>query len=167
MNVLLRIWAVFAVVVKRLFAQRWLVLATTLGLVTSVALTMSVPMYADAVYYRVLREELSKGSFGRATRPPFAFMFLYAQSWEDLSQWEDVQSADVYLAGPAGSELGLPQRSAVRHFETSKFAVFSQEEVYADNRAALTWLAFGFTSDGESYYCSGGSLTGRGRPLAR
>lgn len=141
----------FIVVVKRLFAQRWLVLATALGLVISVALTVSIPMYADAVYHRVLRQELSKGSFGRTTRPPFAFMFLHTAGWEDPSQWEDVQPVDDYLSELAGSALGLPQRSVVRYFETSKFAVFSREEVYASNRAALTWLAFGFTSDLEDH----------------
>ena len=50
--------------------------ATSLGLVTAVALTMSVPLYADAVYYRVLREELSGATTegGAVTRPPFAFI---------------------------------------------------------------------------------------------
>ena len=61
MNVLLRIWAIFVVAAKRLFSQRWLALATALGLVTAVALTMGTPLYADAVYYRVLREQLSGG----------------------------------------------------------------------------------------------------------
>ena len=55
MQLIMRIWAVFVVAAKRLLAQRWLALATALGLVMSVALALSIPLYADAVYYRVLR----------------------------------------------------------------------------------------------------------------
>ena len=68
MDVLLRAWAIFVVAAKRLFSQSWLALATVLGLVTSVALTMSIPLYADAVYYRVLREELPKYGRKRAAK---------------------------------------------------------------------------------------------------
>ncbi|NLF01064.1 MAG: hypothetical protein GX601_08825, partial [Anaerolineales bacterium] len=78
MNVILRVWAIFVVAAKRLLSQKWLALATIVGLIASVALTMSVPLYADAVYYRVLQEELTGGDVdeaGAAKRfyPPFAF----------------------------------------------------------------------------------------------
>ena len=58
MGFILRIWATVVVAIKRLFSQRGLALATTLGLVAAVALVMSVPTYADAVYYRMLRAGL-------------------------------------------------------------------------------------------------------------
>lgn len=58
MQLIMRIWAVFVVAAKRLLAQRWLAFATVLGLVMSVALALSIPLYADAVYYRVLRQEI-------------------------------------------------------------------------------------------------------------
>ncbi len=60
MNFLLRIWAIFFLAARRLVAQRWLALATALGLVVSIALIMSIPLYSDAVYYRVLQEELAE-----------------------------------------------------------------------------------------------------------
>ena len=58
MNVIRRTWAIFVIVTKRLFSHRWLTLMTGVGLLTSVALTVIIPLYADAIYYRVLREEL-------------------------------------------------------------------------------------------------------------
>ena len=149
MNVLLRTWATFVVAAKRLLSQRWLALATALGLVTSVALTMGTPLYADAVYYRVLREELSgrEASEARA-HPPFAFMFRYIGAWGGPVEWEDVQQVDTYLSGPGGSALGLPQRLLVRYFKTDNFQLFPEEDVaYADVTDPLAWVSFAFASD--------------------
>ena len=49
MNALLRTWYLLSVAARRLLAQRGLALATLLGLVAAVALTISIPLYADAV----------------------------------------------------------------------------------------------------------------------
>ncbi len=151
MSAILRAWAVFVVAAKRLFSQRGLALATTLGLITSVALTMSVPLYADAVYYRILREELSGGSpetGGSVTRPPFAFMFRYLGAWHGAVQWEEAQPVDQYLSGPAGPALGLPRTFMVRHFKTNNFRLFPQEDIaYADTKQPLAWVSFAFVSD--------------------
>jgi len=58
MQWLLRSWAIFTVATRRLLAQRWLALVTVVWLVMTIALAMSIPSDADAVYYRVLREQL-------------------------------------------------------------------------------------------------------------
>ncbi len=151
MNILLRTWAIFVVAAKRLFSQSWLALATVLGLVTSVALTMSIPLYADAVYYRVLREELSGEALEEGSsraHPPFAFMFRYLGAWSGAVEWEDLQPVDEYLSGPAGGELGLPQQALVRYCKTDTFRLFPQEDVaYADIKDPLTWTSLAFVSD--------------------
>ena len=49
MTLFYRVLAIFRITFKRLWAQRSLTLATLLGLVTAVALIMTVPLYADAV----------------------------------------------------------------------------------------------------------------------
>ncbi|MCB0065116.1 MAG: hypothetical protein KDE19_23495, partial [Caldilineaceae bacterium] len=59
MKFVLRSLSIFAVAVRRLFSQRGLALATAVGLVASIALVMSVPLYTDAVYYSILQDELS------------------------------------------------------------------------------------------------------------
>lgn len=161
MGALLRTWAIFVVAVKRLLSQRGLALATSLGLVTAVALTMSVPLYADAVYYRVLREELSGATAegGAVTRPPFAFMFRYLGAWHGAVQWEDVNPLDVYLTNVAGGALGLPQQAMIRHFKTNNFRLFPQEDIaYADTKQPLAWVSFAFVSDLQNHitYVEGG-----------
>jgi len=145
MNALLRIWAVFVVAAKRLLSQRWLALATALGLITTVALTTGTPLYADAVYYRVLREELWER---QRSHPPFAFMFRYIGAWGGSEQWENVQPVDTYLTGPAGAALGLPRQFVVRYFKTDVFQLFPREGVaYTEVTDPLTWTSFAFASD--------------------
>ena len=155
MNVLLRIWAIFVVAAKRLFSQRGLALATLLGLVTTVALTMGTPLYADAVYYRVLREQLSGGEGEAAVQrphPPFSFMFRYIGAWGGPIEWEDTQPVDTYLSGPAGVGLGLPRKLLVRYFKTDNFRLFPQEDIgYADVKDPLTWTSFAFASGLEDH----------------
>ena len=154
MTVLLRIWAAFVIAVKRLFAQKGLTIATLLGLAVTIALTLSIPLYADAVYFRVLREELAEGGLTltvRQSRSPFAFMFRYIGDWHGVVTWEDIQAIDSYLSGAAGAELGLPRDLLVRYVKTENFRLFPKEDIaYADTKDPLAWVNFGFMSDVEN-----------------
>jgi len=144
MGALLRFWAVFVVAVKRLLSQRWLIAATALGLVAAVGLTASIPIYADAVYYRVLQNQLADESSGRG-HAPFAFMFRYVGSWAGPVEWEDVQAIDEYLSRSGAAALGLPEQGQVRYFETDTFRMFpADRESYSSSDEPLMWVRFGF-----------------------
>ena len=150
MKVINRALAIFVVALKRLFSQPGLALATVVGLIAAVALTMSVPLYADAIYYRTLRAGLfaepTEDTTARA-RPPFAYMFRYVGSWYEPLEWEEVAPLDAYLSTPGagGVELGLPLQTLVRHVKTDNFRLFPQDQVqYADVREPLAWVSFGF-----------------------
>ena len=154
MNFLLRTWAIFAVATRRLLSQRGLALATAVGLITSVALVMSVPLYTDAVYYRILRQELSqvKEEGATLTRPPFAFMFRYVGSLYGLKQWEDITKVDSYLTGPGVRTLGLPIQQIVRYAKTDNFRLFPTADVaYADVKDPLAWVNYAFITDFEKH----------------
>lgn len=146
MSVVRRAWSILIVAAKRILSQRWLALATALGLVAAVALTVSVPLYADAVYYRVFRQKLVTGRSGN--RPPFALMFRYIGAWAGSVEWEDAQPVDEYLSERAVPALGLPRRFMVRYLETDNFKLFPREEAaYADVKDPLTWVDLAFGSD--------------------
>ncbi len=150
MNFLLRTWAIFAVAARRLFSQRGLALATAIGLVTSIALVMSVPLYTDAVYYRVLQQELSQVTEEGTTlyRPPFAFMFRYVGSLYGLKQWDDITKVNSYLTGPGAKTLGLPIKQIIRYGKTDNFRLFPTSDIaYADVKDPLAWVNYAFISD--------------------
>lgn len=149
MNFLSRSLAIFAVATRRLLAQRGLALATALGLVASVAIVMSIPLYTDAVYYRILQDELSQTSEeGMMQRPPFAFMFRYVGSLYGLKQWDEVEQVDAYLSKQAPDLLGLPVELTVRYLRTDNFRLFPTEDLaYADVKDPLAWVNFTYASD--------------------
>ena len=161
MNFLLRTWAIFTVATRRLLSQRGLALATAIGLITSIALVMSVPLYTDAVYYRILKQELSQSTEEGTTlyRPPFAFMFRYVGSLYGLKQWDDITKVDTYLTGPGVQTLGLPIKQIVRYGKTDNFRLFPTADVaYADVKDPLAWVNYAFISDFDKHVKVDGKL---------
>jgi putative ABC transport system permease protein len=144
---LYRLRAVFTITFKRLWAQRGLTLLTLVGLVTAVALVMTIPLYADAVYFRILQEELSVNA-EQSRKPPFAYWYDYVGTWAGPVQWEDIQAADEYLTNRGARELGLPQQLIARHLETERFKLFPRNtRDYANDSQSLGIFYFGTTTD--------------------
>ena len=148
MKLFLRTLAIIVVALKRIFAQQWLALALVLGLISSIVLVMSIPLYADAVYYRLLREELTAvGLNEKFSRPPFAYMFRYLGSTYGPQEWEDIAQLDTYMSRQAAGELGLPHKKTIRYFKTDNFRLFPTDQIaYADTTDPLEWVNIGFIS---------------------
>ena len=144
MRFILRSFAIFAVAARRLIAQRGLAIATAVGLVASVAIVMSIPLYSDAVYYQVLQNELSRpADEGEIQRPPFAFMFRYVGSLYGLLEWDDIEQVDEYLWNEGPDLLGLPSELKVRYFRTDNFRLFpASEAAYASVRDPMAWINY-------------------------
>lgn len=153
MRVVLRSLSIVAVATRRLFAQRGLALATAVGLVAAVAIVMSIPLYTDAVYYRVLREELTRPEDQSAlARPPFAFMYRYVGSLYGTKEWEDVEQVDVYLTENAPDILALPHQWTTRYFRTENFRLYPTGNLeYADVTDPIDWINFTYATDFENH----------------
>ncbi|MEM7331778.1 MAG: FtsX-like permease family protein [Chloroflexota bacterium] len=111
---------------KRLWSQRGLTSATLLGLSVAVALIMTVPLYADAVNFRILQEELSTQT-ERNNRPPFAYLYNYIGAWNDPVEWEAIQPVTQYLEAQGAETLGLPSEAFVWHVETNTYRLFPED----------------------------------------
>jgi putative ABC transport system permease protein len=145
MTILSNFFSILLIAAKRLWANKGLTLSLLLGWTAAVGLSLSVPLYADAVNYRLLREELETA---RERAPAFAFRFSYVGAWHGTLEWEDITPVDAYLRGPVAAEVGLPLERAVRYFKTDNFRLFpTSEAAYADVRNPLEWMALGFLSD--------------------
>jgi putative ABC transport system permease protein len=154
MKILTWFGAIFIIAAKRLYAQLGLSLATLFGLVVTVGLTLSVPLYTDAVYYRLLRESLTGQAWASqdlAAPLPLTFLVRYVSTKRGPVSWEEIQPVDAYLASPA-ARLDLPARQLVRHFKTENFRLFPQQNAsYSNAKNALAWVKFGFLSDLEHH----------------
>ncbi len=146
MHFLFRLWAALIIALRRLAAQRWLALATLVGLVAATTLIMSIPLYADAVYFRVLQEELAKaGQSVRDDRIAFTFLFRNIGSIYGVKDWEEIAPVDAYLSGPAAEQLGLPVKRITRYVKTDNFRLFPTDtsQSYASAQEPLEWVSFG------------------------
>ncbi|MCX6028399.1 MAG: ABC transporter permease [Chloroflexi bacterium] len=149
MSILFRIGAIFVVAVKRLFAQRRLAFLTAVGLTVAVAITLSVPLYADAVYGRTLSGTLSEGAQASNARPPFAFMYRQIASSGKPARWENVLAANSYLTGQAIADLGLPAKQVVRFLKTDFLELFPSDisSGYLTIRNQLGYAGIGTVTD--------------------
>ncbi len=87
---------------KRLISHLGPTLAVAAGLTVAVALVVCIPLYANAVGYRLLVEQLAAD----ATRPPSPSR--YVGTWHGALEWEAIAAADAYLSGAAAGDLALP-----------------------------------------------------------
>jgi putative ABC transport system permease protein len=144
-RILSRIGAIFVVALKRLFAERRLALLTIAGLTVAVAITLSVPLYADAVYGRTLGGILLEKSPAEEARPPFAFMFRHLASGSGPARWDNIQAADAYLSEQAPTQLGLPLKQNTRYLATGYLGLFPSEttSAYFTIRNQLALISLG------------------------
>jgi hypothetical protein len=88
-----QVLAIIWVALRRLRTQRGLALATATGLLIAIALTMSIPLYADATLFRLLRERCK----GRLPVQTSGFL-LHIKHFRINPQWQDTRQADEYMS---------------------------------------------------------------------
>lgn len=153
---LLHTWAVLVLTTKRLIAHPALTLVSILGMTSAAILVMSIPIYVDAVFNRLLHTELSGPlAQGRCHLAPngaqsacFRFVFhrVGNQAWPLL--WSDIEAADRYLSGSALASLNLAEQKRVRLFKSRHFGLFpSHITDYKSLSARLANVHFGWISD--------------------
>ncbi|MBN2007129.1 MAG: ABC transporter permease [Anaerolineae bacterium] len=156
-----RLRAIFFVVAKRLLSQPGLIVVTVLGLVIAIALMISIPMYADAVYYRIFQQSMSssiRGSQGNATSQGdtspedalafFPYLFRYDGSIYGTLEWEALSAINAYMAQEAANVIALPQRFLVQYFATEPFGLYAETTTtFNTSDTPLIWLSFSTITD--------------------
>ncbi len=148
MKLIQQFLSVFRVATQRLWHQRGLALSMLIGLTAAVALTVCIPVYADAISYRILNETL----YQQNSTSPFSMLFRYVGSWNGYLEWEDCRQADTFLSAQTGSVLGLEVVGQARYFKTDKMRLLPLSgSAYTDSNKPLAFLSLGFVSDLESH----------------
>jgi len=148
MNFLLRIWGMLTTIPNRLLSQWGLVLAAIVGLVSSISLILSIPLYADSIYYQTLQTNINtSGVDGTIPRPPFAFLFHYYAGWYDPMQWENIQDIDRYIRESVVDEIGLPFDFGVRYISTDTFPIFPTGTTTYNEDHILEYVNLGFMDE--------------------
>ncbi len=124
-----QIWATIGVAFKRLLTQRFLGIAAIVGLLVASGFILSIPLFADATYFRLFREELFAGNEAKlANRPvdfaPMAFAFNLNVAGRKSPQWADVEKVDQYLSGDALRTIQFPIEQTIRRFHTDGYFLY-------------------------------------------
>ncbi len=143
-------WITTRIAFKRLLTQPFLSLASIVGLMVASGFILSVPLYADATYFRLLREELLAGrEADLAQKPvdyaPLNFMFELTAAGRNSPQWKNVGEVDAYLSSDALRAIGLPVTNFVRRFRTDGYFMFPPRDPNnPGTQYALTTANFAF-----------------------
>ena len=149
MRLLLQIAAILRVTLKRLRTQPGITLASICGLTVAVVLMEIVPLYADAVNFRILEEQLATLDENR--RPPWSYIYTYSGGLHGEVQWETIQPAHDYLYNEAGRTLGLPLDFVVRHVKTATYRLFPTDQTDYGGGNNLGFASLATTTDFEAH----------------
>jgi putative ABC transport system permease protein len=106
--------ALLLMIVRKMAKNKWLELSLLFGLVVSVALVSSMPMYTDAILQRMLLKDLQKQQMNTNEFPGSVRVISSPNSGEDDARSrEQLQATDRFIASQVGS-FGMPVRMFVR-----------------------------------------------------
>ncbi len=146
----LQIWATAGMAFKRLLTQPFLSLASIAGLMIASGFILSVPLYTDATYFRLLREELLAGRELELTQKPvdyapLSFVFEQKAAGKNSPQWKNVVELDDYLSDGALRTINLPILQVVRRFRTDGYYMFPPRDLNnPGTQYSLTTANFAF-----------------------
>jgi len=126
---ILLIWATAGIAFKRLLTQRFLSFASIMGLMIASGFILSVPLFADATYFRLLREELLVGrEIELIQKPvdyaPLSFVFEFKGIGRNSPQWDRIEDVDTYLSGQALKTVDLPIMQLIRRVHTQNYPMY-------------------------------------------
>ncbi|MBC8076972.1 MAG: FtsX-like permease family protein [Chloroflexales bacterium] len=149
MGLFLNFFGVLRVVLRRLVSNFGLLTAIVAGFIVAVALVTCIPIYAEAVGYRILREELGKNDQGSA-RPPFSFMYRYIGSQSGAVPWREIEPIETYMGERVRRAINLPVELSVRYASTDKVRALSTDP-NDQSGEPLLWANLAFATDMEQH----------------
>ena len=149
MHLLVQITAILRITFNRLRTQPGTTIASICGLTVAVILMEIVPLYADAVNFRILEEQLAALNEDRC--PPWSYIYIYSGNWNGNVDWETIQPARDYLQNEAGETLRLPLEFFVQHVETTTYRLFPIDQTSYSGDDDLGFASLATTTDIEAH----------------
>ncbi|MBN1934602.1 MAG: hypothetical protein JW934_08045 [Anaerolineae bacterium] len=119
---------------KRLFNRPLLTLLSIMGVTLAVGLVVSIPIFAKAVSFVMLREQLAEIA-ATTKRPAFSLRYYVLPSGQYKLTIADSQVWQDHLVETLTGEVGLPLLSVNRQMETTGLLLRTKEEETAYGQA--------------------------------
>ena len=134
------------VIWRRLLSRFDLLAAVWAGLALTVAIVVSVPVYAEATGYRILIGALAQENSGD-TLPPFSMIYKYGGARDPAVTWEQYRFADQLAGNLPAAGITLPAPPSVRYIATEKLRLG-----FPDGQGReINFSRLGFQSEIESH----------------
>lgn len=117
--------ALLVMILRKMVNNKWLELSLLFGLVISVALTSSMPIYTNAILQRLLIQELRQLQ-QTSNQYPGIYWVSAALSADDPKKHAKISETDEFMK-EAGGKFGLPVQQYVRERATSRYALVPAE----------------------------------------
>lgn len=106
--------ALFVMIVRRMAQNKWLVLSLFFGMLMTVALVATMPIYTEAILSRMLVKELEMYQSNSRTYPAthWSRINLYDKKPDEARRI--MENLERFMAGEAAAGFGLPVRELVR-----------------------------------------------------
>ena len=143
------IQAIATTIIRRLFAQPFLLFVIWLGFTVAIALTVSIPVYAEAAGYRMLISAISTSSDQGNNLPPFSLVFKFGSASTKPISYDIWQQADQLMANLRGYGVDLPTPPTVRYGASEKLEIR-----FPDSKPitpSITRARIGFLTDFENH----------------
>src|SRR5689334_17119818 len=132
LNFPLTILSVLTTALKRLRANSGLALCALIALLAAVALSVSIPVYAEGASLRLLQSTLEKQE-RQTNRSAFALLFRYLASSKGPLEWERVKPVDDFISANGLARLQLPIQGLARHVRTDPLRMLLPPSAGAQN----------------------------------
>ena len=141
--------AIITTIIRRLFAQPFLLFVIWLGFTVAIALTVSIPVYAEAAGYRMLISAISAKTDQGNNLPPFSLIFKYGSASTKPISYDQWLQADYLMANLRGYGVDLPPPPTVRYGASEKLEIR-----FPDSKPitpSITRARIGFLTDFENH----------------
>lgn len=127
------------IALKRLRDRPGLAFLSIIGVTLAVGLVVSIPVFAEAISFVMLKEELTWLS-ATDQRPPFSVRFSVLPAQDDPLSLERARGLEDYIAESVAAQTGLPLIGRHRQMEAMGMIVRTREGVTAFQNTRLTVL---------------------------
>ncbi len=137
------------IIFRRALAQPFLVFVIWLGFTVAIALTVSIPVYAEAAGYRMLITAISENQQPGTRLPPFALIYKFGSASTRPVTYEQWTQADNAMANLSAYGIDLPKPPTVRYAASEKLEIRFPDT--KPTTPSVTRARIGFLSDIESH----------------
>ncbi|MBE1441976.1 ABC transporter permease [Paenibacillus sp. OAS669] len=118
--------SIVIMILRKMVNNKWLELSLLFGLILSVALASSMPIYTNAILQRLLLQELQQMQMSSSQYPGIYWLSVNLPSGQDKEKNGHLADTDDFLR-KIGTRFGIPEQYFVRERSTQRYKVLPAE----------------------------------------